>query len=797
MPTGPEVLYKFVFNEKSCSEGEEIVTPEECTAAGLSIGANIRKGYEGAIIGKSWSHTPLGCFVQPSDYENKGMFAIHFRTTDGDYKGVPNSAFWSVCRIVSNPLYFLHPNRASCSDITEITTASECAEAGKHIGGQFWPGLTGPILGSWTDRPGGCFVSPASYYIHFSIYEGVDTSTYISVCKGVRYTTEPTGGPSDHPSGLPSVSTKSPTTTPTKLPTNMPTGPEVLYKFVFNEKSCSEGEEIVTPEECTAAGLSIGANIRKGYEGAIIGKSWSHTPLGCFVQPSDYENKGMFAIHFRTTDGDYKGVPNSAFWSVCRIVSNPLYFLHPNRASCSDITEITTASECAEAGKHIGGQFWPGLTGPILGSWTDRPGGCFVSPASYYIHFSIYEGVDTSTYISVCKGGPTSSPSTSSPSTYSAKKKRAWRIMSKVSKRGDALDIFKLDFYSSSDCSGDAIAPDGNPISSGHMPNLGPENAFTDKKDPWGNKSLWGGRKDPVDGYFHLGMVFESLKHVACIRLEQGPAGWYWSDRYYVQAGDAGTEWSTVSVAEDVLPGVSNLYVQRSSLVPTPAVTQTPTSLPSDIRSGSPSSYPSSLTPTKSPTTMPTKSPSTMPTKSLTTTPTGSPTTTSTKPPTTTPTKSPTTTPTKSPTTIPTKSPTTTPTKSPTTTPTKSPTTTPTKLPTTMPIAEQCTGLGRKKCERREKTCLFGIEKKDDEKSCFIKNKLFEHNCTQYATKKLCKNSDYCSYIKGVGCSHKCDSTVKKHCKNAKKGTTSVKICKFGKARNPCYKKCCPIPSAS
>ena len=118
----------------------------------------------------------------------------------------------------------------------------------------------------------------------------------------------------------------------------------------------------------------------------------------------------------------------------------------------------------------------------------------------------------------------------------------------------------------------------------------------------------------------------------------------------------------------------------------------------------------------------------------------------------------------------------------------------PTSLPTLKPIVGSlCKGLSRKKCKNKPETCAYSKLKKEKKKSCFIKNEEFDHDCSQYTTANVCKAAGYCRYERSVGCSHKCTTTVKKRCSRAKKGESSVKICKYGKKPNPCYRICCDI----
>jgi len=103
-----------------------------------------------------------------------------------------------------------------------------------------------------------------------------------------------------------------------------------------------------------------------------------------------------------------------------------------------------------------------------------------------------------------------------------------------------------------------------------------------------------------------------------------------------------------------------------------------------------------------------------------------------------------------------------------------------------------CAGLNRKKCLMKNDKCMYSNKKKEKERTCFEKNEKFYHDCSKYLTKKTCKPT-FCYYVKNVGCSHKCATTKIRTCKIAKKGTSAVKICKYGKKPNPCFNMCCDI----
>jgi len=105
----------------------------------------------------------------------------------------------------------------------------------------------------------------------------------------------------------------------------------------------------------------------------------------------------------------------------------------------------------------------------------------------------------------------------------------------------------------------------------------------------------------------------------------------------------------------------------------------------------------------------------------------------------------------------------------------------------------QCSGLNKPKCKLKKGNCVFSFKKKNKTKTCFPK-KEFDHNCSQYTSKKTCVATSYCSYTKKMGCAHKCISDMKKFlCKRVKEGDTATNICKFAKDKNPCHKICCPV----
>jgi len=171
----------------------------------------------------------------------------------------------------------------------------------------------------------------------------------------------------------------------------------------------------------------------------------------------------------------------------------------------------------------------------------------------------------------------------SDPSIISA---LGWRIWLPKDKSTDSryLYIDEVDFYESSDCSGNEINPLGVPLHSGARGNRnGPDKAFN-------NDGSWSGRSQGDS--FWLGMEFSSETSVSCIKVTQGSV---YATQIFIQAQvGKGSPWQNVLITTSDVPTGESSFRWGS---------EGPTKLPTIAPTLSPPS------PTKSPTVAPTALP--------------------------------------------------------------------------------------------------------------------------------------------------------------------------------------------
>lgn len=240
------------FKGTMCTPGYDF-TEQECLEAAKAAGGILRN--DQYLVG-DWENTPSACFMEHSD------MAIHYGHRQG---AVNNGYFHPVCKpgVIEATLKPAERD-VQCRDNHNFSQL-ECVAAAKSVGGQLRDNEF--IVGDYTNAPFGCFIDPSDAAIHYGREErGVNIGTYQSVCK--READEAT-----------------------LLPGRKGT-------------QCSPGEDFAK-EDCTAAGESLGGNLRSG---SLLVGSWADAPYGCFLESRDN------AIHFNTNAG---GTNNGSYEPVC------------------------------------------------------------------------------------------------------------------------------------------------------------------------------------------------------------------------------------------------------------------------------------------------------------------------------------------------------------------------------------------------------------------------------------------------------------------------------------------------
>eukprot|EP00592_Proboscia_alata_P006471 CAMPEP_0194356620 /NCGR_PEP_ID=MMETSP0174-20130528/4228_1 /TAXON_ID=216777 /ORGANISM="Proboscia alata, Strain PI-D3" /LENGTH=266 /DNA_ID=CAMNT_0039126283 /DNA_START=88 /DNA_END=884 /DNA_ORIENTATION=+ len=215
------------------------ISEEDCVEAAQSVGGTLR--HNQLIVG-DWGRTPQGCFLQTYDK------AIHFNTNPD---AVNNGMFEPICIVQAEEAAYLIPHRyhgTKCIPGHNFSR-NECIVAAKSLGGRLRNRRF--ITGNWASTPSGCFLEGGDKAIHFSTNpNGVNAGYFQPVCKPgeIKATLLPRG----------------------------------------EDSKCADEHEY-PEDECIAAGSAVGGTLRNG---AFLIGSWSTTPRGCFLDPSDN------AIHY-------------------------------------------------------------------------------------------------------------------------------------------------------------------------------------------------------------------------------------------------------------------------------------------------------------------------------------------------------------------------------------------------------------------------------------------------------------------------------------------------------------------
>jgi len=213
-------------------------------------------------------------------------------------------------------------------------------------------------------------------------------------------------------------------------------------------------------------------------------------------------------------------------------------------------------------------------------------------------------------------GSLTVSPTTNSPTRTAAPTiggyggVRLWTSFSKT--QTGMWDVKDLSFYTTRDCSGSKIPPQGTITESGHHPCCPPERAF-DNSD----STIWGGRSSGDN--FWIGMEFSISQPIKCVSLLDGTVNY--AKLVTVQVSFIGRNSWTNLVEVDGIAGVrQNISVAKDTISPTESPTSDPTKSPTPESTEEPTNQP-----TMSPTSGPTQSPTQLPTSRPTSDPTSSP----------------------------------------------------------------------------------------------------------------------------------------------------------------------------
>lgn len=109
-------------------------------------------------------------------------------------------------------------------------------------------------------------------------------------------------------------------------------------------------------------------------------------------------------------------------------------------------------------------------------------------------------------------------------------------------------DVSDLEFYINTDCTGNKLNS-GTPISSGHYddPGFSPVKAFDNN-----GYTIWGGRPDP-QGQFWIGMEFDALKNVKCVKFQDTKHITHQANEVRVQAWNRCSDsWQNVMIVKDL-----------------------------------------------------------------------------------------------------------------------------------------------------------------------------------------------------------------------------------------------------
>ena len=168
--------------------------------------------------------------------------------------------------------------------------------------------------------------------------------------------------------------------------------------------------------------------------------------------------------------------------------------------------------------------------------------------------------------------------------------------------------VRKLEFYSSNDCTGSKVNPNGEAIHSNSYKGTSPsfaEPAFADT-------GAWAGKQDE-DGVFWIGMIFSEEILVQCVKVVNSK---FSVREIRVQALVGSEGWKNVFIQKDLdlRKGVELILSFDYPLTQTPSTSPsiTPTIAPSTTPTESPSST-LSTAPTVAPSIVPTESPSITP----------------------------------------------------------------------------------------------------------------------------------------------------------------------------------------
>jgi len=144
-------------------------------------------------------------------------------------------------------------------------TLEQCREAGLVSGAKLRDGRN-VVVGRWTHTPSGCFTNPTEdNAIHYSVNSrGTPGPRYSLLCT----------------KSLPSVD-------------------EYVQYARGSAARCPAGRSL-TEEQCHEAGLAFSGFFR---DGKIQVGSWSHTPSGCFLNPTE-DNAIHYAVNVRGTKAD-------------------------------------------------------------------------------------------------------------------------------------------------------------------------------------------------------------------------------------------------------------------------------------------------------------------------------------------------------------------------------------------------------------------------------------------------------------------------------------------------------------
>eukprot|EP00592_Proboscia_alata_P008929 CAMPEP_0194353096 /NCGR_PEP_ID=MMETSP0174-20130528/1440_1 /TAXON_ID=216777 /ORGANISM="Proboscia alata, Strain PI-D3" /LENGTH=1200 /DNA_ID=CAMNT_0039121471 /DNA_START=74 /DNA_END=3673 /DNA_ORIENTATION=+ len=432
-------LYTAIQGNK-CISGHDF-SEDECAAAAASVGGRLR---DGNIVVGDWSHTPPGCFIEPSD---KG---IHFGTKFGS---VNAGSFHPVCRAETEGEATLFEmskaleNKATLYPAIQgikctpghYFTKEQCIAAAKSVGGHLRNGRL--IAGGWGHTPSGCFLEPSDNAIHFgtNIFSN-NAGIFRSVCRleseiivatllpnreetkckqGHGFSIESCVAAASSVGGIlrdEEFEVGDWTTTP---PGCFIEAADKAIHFNRNVDGINAGyfqpvcikepiEAVLLPsrsgskctpyhdfskEECIAAALSVGGLLRD--YNLIVG-DWLHTPYGCFVQEKDK------AIHFGT---NIDGLNYGGFQPVC-IAESVKAVLLPARdgTKCTQGHDFSK-EDCIAAAASVGGNLRDGKF--ITGSWPDAPPGCFIELSDGAIHFGMNNAtVNAGNFQPVCIKGP-------------------------------------------------------------------------------------------------------------------------------------------------------------------------------------------------------------------------------------------------------------------------------------------------------------------------------------------------------------------------------------------------------